>query len=178
MTSAWGILAWVSEKETVTDRQTHLWAGKRKRANIQSSFSWKPENGTWFLRTSLLLTLAVFLLYTPSKPTHMALIPYQARTGSSALSFLNPEGALPLLWRWSTLLYHLLLPSWLSVWPTWEAVPVSAGPAHSLRALWPEMEMRFSCTWKKQHIWGAAEVPAGVKLGRENYTRKSTANLA
>ena len=77
----------------------------------------------------------------------------------------------------SALLGLVLLQACVSTFSSYAFISI-AGPAHSLRALWPEMEMRFSCTWKKQHIWGAAEVPAGVKLGRENYTRKSTANLA
>ena len=79
-----------------------------------------------------------------------------------------------LLWQWSTVFYHLLLSYWVTVWPTWTSVPVSALPT-----LWEHCDQkwkrRFSCTWKKQHIWKVVKFPVGTKLGvvEETYTRKN-----
>lgn len=55
-------LSLFTEKEASTDKQTHLWAGKIKRADIQSLPS--PENLKTALGLSVLLTLAASLLYT------------------------------------------------------------------------------------------------------------------
>lgn len=55
--------------------------------------TWKQP---WSFCTRLLLTLVAFLFLCPFKPTtRMALILYQVRAGSSALSFPSPEGSIP-----------------------------------------------------------------------------------